>query len=764
MFDPRGDDIESNNSADRSRDQMSRKILDEASLFVASVVDLLTKKSTEDSLRVVEVLRRRGVITAREFTEAVDSMPGSSFSSELLWAYQYLAKRVVDLDFAEGLPALVSVAHKALMDSPAWDEREQRRLFVVLDKVLDARVASDELADRLTAAMSVAEHAKLKDIARNAPQDRKGYWEALELMCAVYPDTLSLDTVFCAVDRIGARRLSRVEREGAHRCVCAVAADDFQHAFEYVAHAVQHPERSKNSSLVKTVIQGLAFHTDRVISELAHYLTSSDVAYRDLVCRICLAAAHDHEVLLATDQRDALRMRLFALANPDPARNHLGRSVDVALGALALMSNIQEDIELVGRNVRERLHHGEVLPSELVHAYAEGLARIVGEGGIVGLKPLSWKRVSSLSSNPPLMHGRAAGARRVVAPDTESVFENLAMELTSIQGFEDVVEVCRQHERFLDPRALKPRDNDATSLFYDLKDAALFSEHYANLCERGPLEFAAVLFPEFLSAVDRARKSEKDDVIEAVGVNALRSAAGLTSILINNREAGGLVTARMSAADWDLLAGLHQEVRHDFPSVYPDLGLATFALRSTIESEKSWQKELIRWWHGVDDAVRNSMDPNALAFVSVAAERSCPGSALSLIQKLSLAVDDAKTFQDVAVGLLVHPTYSAQRITSFVSSEKGDTLARGFLLSQLMKQHLSDTQRTFIVGVAKRSLDELGVLSLDAVSTVGALSRSQEDASMLLGSSPALGVSDSVHMVSCARAAAQILRNIQRAV
>lgn len=60
MFDPRSGDPEPDNNVDHSREQMSRKILDEASLFVASVVDLLTKKSSEDSLRVVEVLRRRG--------------------------------------------------------------------------------------------------------------------------------------------------------------------------------------------------------------------------------------------------------------------------------------------------------------------------------------------------------------------------------------------------------------------------------------------------------------------------------------------------------------------------------------------------------------------------------------------------------------------------------------------------------------------------------------------------------------------------------
>jgi hypothetical protein len=742
---------------------MSRKILDEASLFVASIADLLVKRSTEESGRVVEVLRRRGVITARDFTEVVDSTPGTAFSSELLWAYSYLARRVVDLDFAEGLPAFVSVTHKALMDSAPWDERSQRRLFGVLDRILDARVASDELANRFSAALSVAERTKLEDITLHAPQDRKGYWEAVELMCAVYPDTSSLEFVFCALDRFGSRRCTKVDREGTRRCVSAAAAGNFPGAFECVAHALREGDRWEKPWLVRAVVEGLAFHADRVTGALARYLSSSDLNHRELACRVCIAAAQDDEVLLSNEEREELRNELTLLAASGAAPDVQPRSLDKVLEALALVSNVPSDIEQVRVTVRERLRRGEVVPSELVSAYAEGLARIVGEGGIVGFKPLSWKRASSLSANPPIIHNRVAGARRVVAPDAESVFENLALEIGTVQSFDRVVELCRQHGKYLDPRSLKMRDNDAISLFYELRDAAVFSQHYANLCEKGPLEFAAVMFPEFLSALERGRRSANDSVVEALGVNALRSSAALTSLLVNNPEARELATARMSPSDWSVLASLHRSVRREFPKVYPDLGLATFALRSTVESDRAWQRELLKWWHEVDDMSRNSMDPNALAFVSVAAERSKPGSALSLLSKLSLTAEDAITFRDLAVGLMVRPKASTEKILDFVSSAKGDDLARGLLLSQLMVQHLSDAQRAFIVGVARRSLDELGILSLDAVSTVGSLSRSQNDAAMLFESSPALGVSENLHRVSCARAAAQILRNLERA-
>lgn len=745
-----------------SRAQMSRKILDQASLFVASLADLLAKRGTEDSKRVVEVLSRRGVITARDFTEAVDSTPGAAFSAELVWAYSYLARRVVDLDFAEGLPALVSVTHKALMDSPQWDERTERRLFGVLDRVLDARVGSDELAERFRAALADGDRVKLEDVALHAPRDRRGYWEALELMCAVYPDTPSLNFLLRALDRIGSTRLTKAEREGAHRCVAAAAVEDFPAAFEFIARALDESGRRENPSYTRAVVEGLAFHGDQVSGELARYLASSDPKHRDLACRVCRAAARNDEVLFSTDQCNELRNELLALATSDTPGSAVAESVNMALEALALISNDPADVDRVGSVVRERLERGEVVPSDLVDAYATGLARVVGEGGVVGFRPLSWRRVSSLSSNPPLMHGRTGNSRRVVALDTESVFENLALEISSARSFESVLEVCRQHSRYLDPRALKPRDNDSTSLFFHLTDAVAFAHHYANLCEKGPLEFAAVLFPEFLSALERGRRSERDGLVEALGIHALHSIAALTSVIVNNREARKLATARMSSADWRSLASVHKSVRHDFPKAYPDLGLATFALRSTIESDRSWQRELLRWWHNVDDASRNSMDRNALAFVSVAAERSRPGSALSLIGRLSLTTEDAITFRDIAVGLMVRPKASTRKILDFVSSANGEDLARGFLLSQLLSRELSDAQRVFIVGVAKRSIDEMGVLSLDAVSTVGALSRAQADASMLFGSSPALGVDELLHRVSCARAAARVLKNIER--
>ena len=744
-----------------ARERLASKILDEASLLVASFVELLGKRSTAESLKAVEVLRREGVVTGRDLCVLMESRGSPEFISELLWAYSYITKRVVDLDIAQGYPALLSLAHQALTAPTPNDRFSPRRLLQTLDRILDARMGNDELADHLSAVTSVNEQRKLEEIAVHAPQGRNGYWEALELMCAVNPSSTSLDYIFKGLDRIGGRRYTKAERAGVQRCVSAVAAHNFPDVFEYVAHAVQQGTRNECVALVQSTAAGLAFHADGTVGALCRYLSSTDEAISSLACRVCILADKEGDIELSTENRQELRDELVELVRRG-VREGRGMSMELALAALAHISTVRDDIDMIDQEVRKRLRDGDAVSSEMVLGYSEGLSRVEGEGGIVGFKPLSWRRVIALSSNPPLNNGRGAVGRGVVAPDTEHVFENLAIEISSVGSFDEVVALCREHSRFVDRRALHPRGNDSLSLFYDVMDASRFCRHYAELCEQGPIEFAAALFPEFLSALEQGRSAERENISNGIGGDALRATAALTSLLANNHEIRELATARMCSGDWQALSTIHKRVEGDFSAVYPDLGLAVFALRATIEDRTAWQKELLRWWKGVDARSRDFMDPNALAFVSIAAERSTPGAALGLLTQMSLTNEDAQTFRDVALGLIIRPEASIQAVIDLASSSKADSVARGLLLSQLMARFLTDAQRKYIVGIAKRSMDELGILSLDAVSTIGALSRSPSDALMLIESAPALGVSPALHRVSAARAAGRILRYIER--
>jgi hypothetical protein len=55
----------------------------------------------------------------------------------------------------------------------------------------------------------------------------------------------------------------------------------------------------------------------------------------------------------------------------------------------------------------------------------------------------------------------------------------------------------------------------------------------------------------------------------------------------------------------------------------------------------------------------------------------------------------------------------------------------------------------------------MGILGVDAAVTLGSLSRTREDALLLLAREPVLGFDERVYRVSCATAAAEIVRNIE---
>jgi hypothetical protein len=771
MLGPDGHDHNREDSAGSQADrlkylqELKREVLDTPSLFVASLADALSRRPGDDFQEGADLIRRQGVLTGREFNRLVEAISDPNLAAEFLWAYSFVSKEGVDVDFAQGVPALITLTQRALTSPVPSDEAFQQRLFRIFDRLLDSRIASDDIADHVKASMSVNECLKLRNIAMHGFQDRKGYWESVELLSAVYPDKTSLEFVFRGIDRLAGASLKSSDRRGIERCISAVAAADFAGAFEFAARALGDDARLAEADLRRAVVAGLAFHADSVVRPLARFIASDSTAEALLACSVCVTADNDRDIEFTAEQRNELAGELHLLTKSRRFRTDSPRLSGESLRALAHVSNEQSDIEIVGVEVRERLARNEPVPSMLALAYAEGLARLEGEAGIVSLRALSEKKLRMLTAQPALEHHMSGHERLLVRPDTENVFENLAVDIGGAPRFEDVLSLCHRHAEFVDTRSLRARENDALSLFYDVKDAARFSQFHAELCEKGPAEFAVILLPELLSALFRGRDPGKEMFGDFIGENALRSLASVTSILVHDAEARELASARFSPADWSFLTSFHKMNLPEYPRAYPDLGLAMFALRSVFEGgEKIWQRELMAWWRKVDEAGREQTGPNALAFVSVIAEQRRPGTVWDLLSQISLVSEDANTFRDIATGLLVQPALSAAKVCTMVQSPDGDELARGLALAQLLTRHMNAEQRDGIISVAKRCLDELGVLSLDAVATIGALSSSRDDAALLLEAEPSLGVNESLYRVSCALAAAQVLRNRERQV
>ena len=89
----------------------------------------------------------------------------------------------------------------------------------------------------------------------------------------------------------------------------------------------------------------------------------------------------------------------------------------------------------------------------------------------------------------------------------------------------------------------------------------------------------------------------------------------------------------------------------------------------------------------------------------------------------TLASPAPSEFSDIGLALLANPEGAVSRVCMDILSSKGDDLGRALLLAQLMAPHCNDAQREHLRVASKKLLDEIGILGVDAVATLGALSK-----------------------------------------
>jgi hypothetical protein len=670
----------------------------------------------------------------------------------------------LDADFAEGLPAFLKITQKCLVECSEVSPETARRVAQVLERLLDARVSSDEVGDRVDVVVGDAEGALLRSVADMATQDRPGYWECMELLNAVFPGRDSLECLLSAVDRLGPGPHPKGALLGFQRSVGAVGAAEFAATFAFVADALGYSERPGDIALRRSAAAGLAFHVERYPDELQDFLDSDDESRVRLACSVCgiLGREVDRElpVEFRAELADTLKV-VRARYGDDPPSSPL---LNEALIALALVSPYSSDLDEITRVVLERLRRADPVTSELLRAYAEGLARVGKVEGVEALKPLSLKRFALLDSPPALKRTLNGASRVATGQETDDDFEGLALEISQIFRLEAVLQSCGEREHLLEAHRLHARQGDSLSLFVHPSQAARFARHHAALSLDGPVEFAAVLLPELLSAIAYCRTQEGTAVQEPIGALALYSLTSLAKLAATDSKIRDLAVARLSSADWDLLGRLHKINEKVFPHHYPEVGLAGLALRSVLDDDTSWQGELLAWWQTIDDDARDRMDPNALRFLAVVAERHQPGTVWQLLRKVSLGEDPGRAYSEIGMGLLARPEDSVSHICVDIISHRGEDLGRSLLLAQLMGRYATPEQRAHLLRFTKELLDEPGVLGLDAAATLGSLSLDQGDALLLLERESVAGIDDKVYRVSCAAAAARILRNIEQGV
>lgn len=763
MFDQNRRDTERSETTPQIPVPTRESLLQSPSLFVASIIEVLRQRKPDSVNACAEHLARHGALSGTDFSVLVDTLPHPSQTSEILWAYSRLTRSSVEADFAQGLPAFLKIAHKCLLDSSDVDGSNANRVSRVLDRLLDARIQSDVVGDAVDVVVGPAERSLLQSISALADQKRLGYWECVELHGALFPDIESLESLFRAVDRLGPGPHEKAARLGVQRAVAAIGAGDFPTTFEFVARALGDCDRAGDVALRRAAAAGLSFHAERSLDDLLKFLNSDDETLLRFACRVCVSVDKDADGDEPPEElREDLAARLRVLVARFGDRGPGDPLVDDTLIALGHISPLGRDIEEIKRTVRGRLYRHEPLSAELMEAYAEGLSRVERQSGLDSLPTLSPTRFTLLDS-PQSMDRKLDGRSWVSARhETEDDLEGLALDISVDRELERILEMCDRRQDLLDPSRLRSRQASSLSLFYKGSQALQFARHHASLATFGPAEFAAVLFPELLSALHYGRSAEKRNVGEAIGELALHSLASLAKLAAHDPKIRDLAVARLSSADWDLLGSLHTSNERFFSRAHPELGLAGFAVRSVIDDDTSWQKELLSWWGDLEPQTRDRMDPNALAFVGVVAERQRPGAVWDLLGQVPLWTEDRRAFSDIGLALFGRAEESVRRICVEIVSERGSDLGRSLILAQLLASHCGKEERAHLLGAAKGLLDEMGILGLDAVAAVGSLSRDRADALLLLEQEPVLGIAENVYWVSCAKAAARIFRNIEQ--
>jgi hypothetical protein len=632
-----------------------------------------------------------------------------------------------------------------------------------LERLLDERVASEPLGQAIEVVVGDAERYLLNSIVTHGEYKRPGYWTCAEVLGSVFPDIETLDAILSALKRTGPGPYPKSDLLGVRRCVWTISAQEFAATFHYVAQLLDGADWKEDPDTRRALASGLCLGSVGDLPELYRALKSDDQTAILLACRVCATIEEDEDIGLSAQERHYLAEHLQEVRRRSSAGGPSQPFLEEPLLAVACISPHRTEIEEVGAIVRERLSHNEPLSSELVMAYANGMARIEGTEGRMGYAPLSPKRFASLD-RPPVM-SRVLGASEE-DPGSEEIdydLDVLAIDISNAQDFEEVVQICNEYQDLLETHSLTSRPEESLSLFPGTEQALDFVRHYARLATEGPAEFVAALFPELLSALACGRGASNRKRGEVIGEIALNAIASLAQLAAHDSRLRDLATSRLSPSDWDFLGRLHLINESAFERSYPELGLAGLALRAALEDDSSWHTDFTQWWLGMEPTIRQFTEGKGVSFVSTIAERRRPGAGWELVRTVPLRPEFSRELSDLALGLLAYPADSTSRICVDMTSDVGSELGRALFLAQMMTRFVTDEQRTHLIRATKALLDEPDVLSLDAVMTLGALSRDRSDAELLLGREPAYGGPDGVYRVTCAKAAASIVRAAERA-
>lgn len=736
------------------------------SLFVASLIEALRRRESVFAKTLAQELFELGPIASEDISKIVGGMNHRETLAEVLEG----ALSILRPEGAAGLtrlvpevlPGLVALSEKIVLSDEPYSAAIGDQLIECIAIAVETLQTHPSTCDAARQRISRDELESLRRISQKGLSGRDGYWPSVVLLSVLDPSPQSLFHLDQAIEQVKKDVApDDVVLVSVRRAVLSVASSDFAYCLEWIA---AHPETSRNRWLVAEATLAL---TEQAIfhgGALRRALLGDSGPEISVGCMVCMFLGQDKRFglpdMLRSDLTEILRTVVSRACEPS-LDNPLAQT---AMRALLYMSREKKDLEHAQNYLNGLFSLGRGPTPELAHSYAMSLARSVSkepQRPVIPHPDVSTQTDRLEIFNDEISQRLALTATHYVTPrDLNSFFEGFAYDLLS-KSRRDVKGACEQVRPDLCIHDLAPRSEESFKLFLAPKDALGFARRYYFIVEKGYYDVAAALLPELVSAIDCSVSTADGRLRERLLTSVIESVEQLSYNLATRPYLQDFASRRLSSVDKGFLEGLPARTIEAADVVPLELSVASLGLRMVIDRDCEWQRELFTLWRECPKSVKRNVDSSSLPFVSVVAERYRPGAAWDMIQKGSVWRDGPGFFRDLCYGLLGDPVYP-EAISRRVELDSGVEISKMFALAQGMRDHLSDAQRERVLKVARANVEELGVLSLESILTISALSTSLDDAKLLMELPATAGVDGALHAVTCADSMARVLRNIRK--
>lgn len=749
--------------------------------FASNFLEAISKRDSSVAKNFVERVTSLGPVTAEDVTEILWTVSDKELVVDIAEALFTLTSHDVDPAMVEILPALIVVAERMVLDSDGYSKEAFDTLEASLERVLDAAqeaapVWSNSEKDSAHAAAVEAsiqfradmfsrtgerDLEALRLIAQRGEWRTGGYWQSVEMLCTLDPSPRSLFYLAQAIEQHPEGKEARVAmRNAVKQSVREVSRNDFMHCVEWISSL---PRVGHRAWATEQALIGLSPYAAAKPASLIGVLTSNNRREQVVGCDLCILIGMDPSFQLSLSARNELATVLQAVKR-QALYSVQGSNLllESAVRAWCYVTQDPRDATAIRAFISQALQTGRPLSADVIQSYAQLVARLgvcEPKSPVVPQSNRSTQEApSERRAHPKAQELAAANKTLLIRRDVDGIVDRFVPEFSTAKQSQ-VLRLCDSLMSSFSLSDVSPRSADTSRRFYGAKEVAAFALRYQYLIEKGRIDVAAVLLPELLSTLDVAMEIRNNNSRDRVLEVLQECLEQVSYALAINRFFADYAVRRFSDADWHYLTALPERAATEDDEVSLELAVAALGVRAAIGEEREWQDALFTMWRTLSADRKGVLDYTSLSMLSVIAERRTPGAAWEVLVAASSRSEHEGFLREFTYGLLGNPIYP-RLICKALSTQSGELLSKMFIIAQSMREHFTPEQRETIKDIARKHVNELGGLSLDAVVTLSIFSQSTSDAQLLMSLDTPIGVSEAVYTSTCADSAARILRAV----